>query len=188
MPGAVPRIPEPIVEERMAAKKGAKKTAERKKIARETTKLRATTKATGRKSKPAAASAVAQSEFAALISRVEQVGTELVTALPGRAKAIESGPWAKLTADIDAWAKKFDVAMVERTIKHGQTDNLRMPLSFRAGVATNANACPPSFSQPLDGGAGHLVCTFRRHALLSGDCIYRCSVHKPGNDKIFDPF
>ena len=145
--------------------KGARKA--RKKVV----KPRARAKAPARKRMAAAGNAAMRGEFAALWNRLDTIGGKLAAADPVSAREIEAGPWAAAVADLDAWALKHKVAMVERTIRHGQTGGLITPRTHRV----NTNICPPVFIQPLGPNKGNQVCTFRRHALFSGDCIYRCS-------------
>lgn len=129
-------------------------------------------------------SSAQKSEFAAIQMRAKALGAGLTRAdFDTDGNPLPGGPWAALLADLDAWARKYNVTLTRQEHDHapaaggaaaaGAAGAEATPLIFRG-------ECPGSFTKVekrkfADFTQVHTTsCTLRRQTWL-GRCLYDCT-------------
>jgi hypothetical protein len=123
--------------------------------------------------RPVDAGAAKRQEYAALKARAAAIGMHLRVVDEAQSRAIEAGPWARLMADLDAWAAKYNVKTHEHTVA-GSDDP---PPSGATPRFHSAGNCPTEIIQRDPSGRFVTAdCFFRRKTLFGHNCLYTCYI------------
>ena len=135
-------------------------------------------KPAARKAAPAKWGAPQQRDYDAIARRAEALGKKLKPEDFDK-KGNPVGPWAKVVADLDAWAKKYKVKL--KTEEHDHAAPRSAPGGAAGTPTPTGGYCPGTTTsteviENMDGSKFTFKheCTLRRKTLL-GRCVYSCT-------------
>ena len=133
-------------------------------------------KPAARKAAPAKWGAPQQRDYDAIARRAEALGKKLKPEDFDK-KGNPVGPWAKVVADLDAWAKKYKVKLKTEEHDHGQPGGAGgTPKPMIGGGFCPGRTTSTEVIDNMDGSkfTFNHECTLRRKTLL-GRCVYSCT-------------